>query len=391
MKGDKSTNKRKLKEEAKIEANIKNDSDNKNKFAVKYSNTTDVGLVPKKYKSLFTNMKDSEEDYTPPKGIMHDSYRDDVDYRPESRDRSHSNIEVREFMLKDTPDNKELSYTKGLDEIRPQKSNYFPEESDPKAYYSQYLQVNNSPNKKANYTEVERENSVNSNLSHSFAYNHEDFTPFSSKVQMNLSKPTEINFDNLNMLPNTSNFAYNMLNRLTEGSRSGNKQINLTLNYSSHAPSSQAEGEGSVLYDLNAVSGAINLQLNKGKKITLEVTDLGQLQVRVSPKEGPINVVSSSEVSYPLNISQNGNTPTFSTHNFQGASSEMMAQNKFNVYVSRLQSNSSRASKNELRAEDLSPTKVPDKNTTTPRDENLGFAKSGELTAEALKEQNLKA
>lgn len=225
-------NKRNKKEEQKIinDIEVKSDSIVPNKFKEKYSKENTNNLIPKKYKSLFTTMKDSEEDYTPPKGIRPEDYMSSSEKLVTER-RLDAEIEiVKDFILKEDDDIKGASNSKeSEDNIN--KPKYFPEDSDPKAYYTQFLQVHTSPNKKLSFKE-EREHSMNSNLSQSFAYNHEEYIPFSNpKNNMNLSKPTDLNFDSLsmNMIPSHSNFAFNMLNKTHESSRFANRQISLVL------------------------------------------------------------------------------------------------------------------------------------------------------------------
>lgn len=165
------------------------------------------------------------------------------------------------------------------------KQKVFPEESDPNGYCSQYLHVHASPNKKLGFQDGERENSINSNLSHSFGYNHEDFPSFGNKNMMNLSKPIDVNFDNFNMVPNISNYSYNMMNKMTDSLKMSNKNLSLNLNFSNAEYNLQPEGEQTSVYDLNNLSASLDFNMNKNTRIVLEMTGPNQLKVITCQKE----------------------------------------------------------------------------------------------------------
>lgn len=193
--------------------------------------------------------------------------------------------EVKEFSLKTSSEKKMISIVKESPKMQvPSKPKMFPEESDLKGYYSQYL-APLSPNKKIDLRDGERENSMNSNLSQGFGYNHDDFGSFNKQNPMNLSKPTEINFDSLNMLPNTSNFAYNMLSKKTDAFKTSSIQLGVTLNLASSELSLQSASDDSYVYDLNTISGLLNLNLSKHKKIVIEMIDDSRIKVTTSHKE----------------------------------------------------------------------------------------------------------
>jgi hypothetical protein len=227
------TNKRVAKEKSRKEDSENSDpSARHSKFEAKYSNIANKGLVPHQHEELFLKMKDSEEDYTPPKGIKFDDYKEDLEKQIESLKNLRGQEEVREFDLRNSSERKTISILKETSHKEFSKQKVFPEESDPNGYCSQYLNVTISPNKKLDFQEGEREHSINSNLSHGFGYNHEDFPSFGNKNMMNLSKPIDVNFDSFNMVPNMSNYAYNMMNKMTDSLKMHQKNISLNLNFS---------------------------------------------------------------------------------------------------------------------------------------------------------------
>ena len=199
----------------------------KDKFKDKYSIKNETNLVPQRIRKLFSKMKDKEDVNI--KGETKNSWAK-VDEKPHiiiEKD-NESPDSANEFMMKNSFARKEVS--KFSDSNQFNKSKFFPEESDPAKFnYNQFLNV--SPHKKMNFHDGEREISNNSNLSHSFAYNNEDFAPFSNKNNMNLSRPTDLNFDTFNMLPNTTNFAWNMLNKIVDQCQNHIKQIQFNVNY----------------------------------------------------------------------------------------------------------------------------------------------------------------
>lgn len=192
---------------------------------------------------------------------------------------------VPEFLLKDSPGQKEDLQSKKSENNQANKGKFFAEDSEAKATnYEQYLNVNHSPFKKINFQGGEREISNNSNLSQSFAYNNDDFAPFDNK-NMNLSKPTEINFDTLhNMVPTTTNFVTNMFNKMVDVSGSTSKHVQINLNYTPNDTPSKNQPELCQKYDLNILSSALNLNINKDKKITIEVDEDGRLEIKTIPK-----------------------------------------------------------------------------------------------------------
>ena len=83
----------------------------------------------------------------------------------------------------------------------------------------------------------DRNISMNSNASQSYLLNNFDFSNLTNRGAMELSKPAEINFENLYVAPNISNFASNMMNKLAESSNLKQiipqKQVSLNLKFNS--------------------------------------------------------------------------------------------------------------------------------------------------------------
>jgi hypothetical protein len=206
-------NKRKVKEESKKQELNKDaeHTDSHIKFETKYSNPQDKGLVPSTYKSLFSNMEKGEEyDNTPTKGFRIDEFLSNSNTKS-LQNAKQSARTIPGFTLKDELINKEKSVSKSSDEMKQNKSKISGEMSS-KHGSNHNLSANVSPSKKLNY-EGDRDHSINSNLSHSFGYNNEDFNPFGNKNNnnMNLSKPQEFNYDT-NMNPSIS-FMGSMINK----------------------------------------------------------------------------------------------------------------------------------------------------------------------------------
>lgn len=330
-------NKRKVKEELKKEELVKcsEDIDKVKKFETKYSNPQDKGLVPTNYKSLFWNMEKSEdEDYIPPKGIRSELFLSNGKTKSLQNAKNKTWEVIPEFSLKDDLTNREKrSISISSEEEKPIKSKISIEEDGPKHDSNRYLSVNTSPNKKINF-ETDRDHSMNSNLSQSFGYNNEDFVPFGNKNKMNLSKPQEFNYD-VGMTPSIS-FMGNMISKMSGVSKTVNKQLSLTLNFFNQ-DQSMNDFESSI-YDLNQLSGCLNVSLSKNKCIMLEMIDDTHIQVRKMPKE-----VSNF---HPPSISFNrASTPSmaFKTGNYPSFPNEMMQSNKFSKIVDGVRSNTGAA------------------------------------------------
>lgn len=103
-------NKRVAKEKSRKEESENSDpSARLSKFEAKYSNIENKGLVPQQHEELFLKMKDSEEDYTPPKGIKFDDYKEDLEKQIEDLKHLREQEEVREFDLRNSSEKKTIS------------------------------------------------------------------------------------------------------------------------------------------------------------------------------------------------------------------------------------------------------------------------------------------
>lgn len=353
-------NKRKVKEESKKKEEIvKNteDIDKVKKFETKYSNPQDKGLVPTNYKSLFSNMEKSEdEDYMPPKGIKSELFFSNGGTKSLQNAKNKSSEIIREFSLKDELTNRDKrSISISSEDIKPNKSKASIEED----VSNRYLSVNISPSKKLNF-ETDRDHSINSNLSQSFGYNNEEFAPFGSKNKMNLSKPQEFNYD-ASMTPSIS-FMGNMISKMSGASKPVNKQLSLTLNFLNQ-DQNMNDVESSSIYDLNQLSGCLNVSLSKNKCIMLEMIDDTHVQVRNIPKE--LSKASIVQIpSIPFNRASNPSM-TFKTGNYPSFPNEMMQSNKFSKIVDGVRSNTGAADVNR------DSFGNPDKNTMGHQNEML--------------------
>lgn len=89
------------------------------------------------------------------------------------------------------------------------------------SYSTNFNQFQQSSFNKPNEKNVSNISNL-SNLSHNAqAPQNFTFSSFQPNFNMNLSKPTEINFDNLGMKPNISNFAGGMINNSGTSNSSG--------------------------------------------------------------------------------------------------------------------------------------------------------------------------
>lgn len=107
-----------------------------------------------------------------------------------------------------------------------------------------------------------------------------------------------------------------------------------------------------MVYDLNTLAGTLNINISKQSKVILELVDDNKVQVKTVPNDS-INLRVNKDVSNSLSISKNGNDNNPWRKGLPSLPSEMVNSNKFNVYVSRLQSNSSKQSKSEIGGTDL--------------------------------------
>jgi hypothetical protein len=216
-----SKNKRKIKLEAKEDQKLSENQD-KSSMGFKKTVSPDDNL-------LYQASQNEEESFTVFKGLKSAS-------NPPSAQKSINGLSkkseksVREFSLQESGLNKEFSHSKSSEENKQPKAKIDPEDNDPKIDINNYLQVNNSPHKNFHFGDKERDHSLNSNMSQSFAYHNEEFNPFSHKQQnMNLSRPQEVNFDSLSINPSAS-LVKNMM-RCNELSKPLNKQVSFTLNF----------------------------------------------------------------------------------------------------------------------------------------------------------------
>ena len=131
----------------------------------------------------------------------------------------------------------------------------------------------------------DRNLSMNSNISQSCNLNNFDFNSLANRGAMELSKPNEINFENLYVVPNISNFTNNMMNKLAESSnikKPTQNQIQLNLKFNSSPinfypiPVQQ--------YNINWVSTPINLNWERGKRIDIEMLDDSNIEIRIVDK-----------------------------------------------------------------------------------------------------------
>lgn len=81
---------------------------------------------------------------------------------------------------------------------------------------------------------------------------------------MNLSKPQDFNFDNHKMNPNAS-YVGHMISKINENSKPFNKQVSLTLSFLNQDMASFGESDNSNVYDLNQLSGNLNISLSRNK------------------------------------------------------------------------------------------------------------------------------
>ena len=324
------TNKRKIKEERKAQNNIVENADKNEKFKDKYT-IKETNLVPQRIRSLFSKMKDKEDP-----NCKNNLNRSEEKFDIKIEKDNESPDSIREFIIKDAYSQKDISKISDVNQFN--IGRYFPEESDPgKFNYNQFLNVNISPHKKINFQDGEREVSNNSNLSHSFA-------PFSNNNQMNLSRPTDLNFDTFNMLPSNTNFAWNMLNKIVDYSQNNTKQIQFNVNYWKNNSRPDSEINSVQRIDIQNINNLINLNFSPNKRIIIEMVDDWHMEIRTTNKEVPNTSLfmnkddyfkesSASkfwmEVSNPMGV-------------LPSLPNEMFNSNKFGVYVSKLRSSGSK-------------------------------------------------
>lgn len=252
---------------------------------------------------------------------------------------------ARDYLIKNTYSRKDVSQISDWNQFN--KPKFFPEESDPaKLNYNQFLGV--SPHKKMNFNDGERQISNNSNLSHSFAYNNEDFAPFSNKNNMNLSRPIDMNFDTFNMLPNTSNFAWNMMNKIVDYSQNHIKQIQFNVNYWKNNAKPDNELNSVQRIDIHSLNNWINLNFSANKRITIEMIDDSQMEIRTSNKEVPVNLFfNKDDYLKESNVSKFGIETSNPMGILPSVPNEMFNSNKFGAYWSQLKSSWNKA-ENEI-------------------------------------------
>jgi len=335
-------NKRKRKEEEskkKVQAERK-EAAKFDKFDEKYSYLkTKKATMPSEYKSLFSNMRMSEDDdtFNTPEGSKTNGYANVLQNKfTQQHQRMNPQIELIEEFMDDK--SSPLKQMNNPNEIKQNNSQILAEESGGHGGFQQFLQVNRSPSKNDKLRSAERDHSINSNISHGFGYN-EDFAPFGpQKSNMNLSKPQDLNFESFPMNPSTS-YVGNMMNRTSDNSKNLNKQVSLTLNFLNMKSGFPHEFDNTNVYDLNHLSGCLNVSLSKNKRVVLEMLDDTHVQVKTVSKESSQSSNMKKDVSNPmLNISKNSKEPSFClpAGGYPSFPQEMM-NNKFNQVVDRIQ------------------------------------------------------
>lgn len=301
-------NKRTQKEERKNASSSNEQTDSpesglKNEYEMNFGKPLNKDLVPNSMRSLFSKMKqvesggnNSDEDlkgkpeieessFKPPPLLKNPSGSTYIKGFYDGNNQSRENSEIK------------ISYQPNIS-----KPKFLIEESDPNALgyklWSKEPPMTTSMPKNMNFAGDGRNVSNNSAMSQSFAYQNFDF-PFANK--MNLSKPSDMNFDQFNMMPNTSSFAANMLSKPLEVTPKpaptvANRQIQLLINITSGGAPNNFQ-----TINLNSLSGAINLNFDPHKRISIEMKDESQLEIKTVDK----SELSNHNTSSPHNIFAN--------------------------------------------------------------------------------------
>mmetsp|Transcript_22142 Transcript_22142/g.21929 ORF Transcript_22142/g.21929 Transcript_22142/m.21929 type:complete len:310 (-) Transcript_22142:34-963(-) len=243
----------------------------------------------------------------------------------------------------------EFEDPKSTELIKPSKTKSQSEDNiEQKPDMEDYLRMNISPEKEFKSKMVDRDPSIASNISNTFGYNQDDFNPFGQK-NMNLSKPQEINFDNLKMNPNAS-YVGHMMSKISDNSKLFNKQVSLTLNFINYDMVSPMESDNTNIYDLNQLSGNLNISLTRNKRIELEMIDDTHVRVKTSSKSSSLNSGDKKDASIPMNISRLNQEPSFSLIpvSYPSFPNEMMNSNKFSQFVNNLKSGDQGCSSSNL-------------------------------------------
>jgi len=101
-----------------------------------------------------------------------------------------------------------------------------------------------------------------SNVSQSYQFPNFNLSSMPNEANMNLSKPKDINFDNLNRIPNISNFTSNMINKTTSNTQ---KPVTIPINIQINQVNVNYRQAAIQRFGINTQSGPINLPLEKNK------------------------------------------------------------------------------------------------------------------------------
>ena len=198
------------------------------------------------------------------------------------------------------------------------RTNFFKNESDPKntpigsLIKDQGYSIGMS--KIHSFGKEDRNISINSNISQSYNFNNFDFGGYPNRGFMDLSKPTEINFENLFAAPNPSNFASNMMSKIKETTRTQPKfhpqQVSLNLKF--HSSPMNFRQVLVQKYNINTVNNPININWEKGKKIEIEMIDDSNIEIRTVDKmnySNVSNIIRNHAFENDMNVSYFGSNP----------------------------------------------------------------------------------
>jgi len=193
--------------------------------------------------------------------------------------------------------------------------------------------------------------SNNSNLTHSFMFQNFDFHSLPGKNKVNFSKPTDINVDYLNPppKPNISNFTASMFPKSDSRPPVIEKDRNVQINLSIQGGSSLAPHSAHTkLVDLNKLAEPLNIATMRGKKLTIEVQENGNLLISQCDSLG---VVNTNNTSNPKDMSR----PNFDERGSPNAAhnSQIFQNNKFGNYIKRVASNSDAMNSNKSETESI--------------------------------------
>lgn len=178
------------------------------------------------------------------------------------------------------------------------------------------------------------ENNVSnvSGLSQGFAFQNFNLSSFQNNFGMNLSKPTDINFDKLSKVPNISNFTANMQNSSGVGSAFKNP-VNMAINLLLNQPTTVHKQAVTQRFGINTSKGQINIPLERNKKLEIELVDDNTIQIKTVDKNEVSNV---SGIFTKNNMLENEMKLSCAPSNPNN-----MFNNKFCNYISKIESLSS--------------------------------------------------